>query len=532
MDTTPTLDAPSPDAKLAEILQAKFGLKSFRKGQQAVLESVVTGRDTMAVMPTGGGKSLCYQIPALYLEGLVIVISPLIALMKDQVAGLHRLGITAGCLHSGQNMDEKRAVFRDMRLNKSFILYLSPERAQNPGFIEWIKAQKIVLIAIDEAHCVSQWGPDFRPDYAKLGELRALQPGVPILALTATATPRVLADIEKQLRLNKPGRHVYGFYRPNLFYQIEICPDEGHKLALLKSAIRATPEGRILIYCGTRKACEELDAELRGEFGGGESGSVGFYHAGMSAGERKEVQERLDRGELRIVVCTNAFGMGIDYPDVRLVAHMQTPANIESLYQEMGRAGRDGAMSRCLLLYAKKDRGLHSYFITQSTATQTVINQRWRALEAIVQFVESRECRHEGILTYFRDTDRIESCGHCDICTPNSHWVIPAPERIRAIPKTKTRSKKRNDRAQTAGVDADAPADPQAEARANLLRDWRRRFAKERDVPAFIIFSDKTLIDLAAKNPATLADLEGIYGLGPAKIGLFGEVLLKELGRV
>ncbi|HMN68058.1 MAG TPA: HRDC domain-containing protein, partial [Bdellovibrionales bacterium] len=250
---------------------------------------------------------------------------------------------------------------------------------------------------------------------------------------------------------------------------------------------------------------------------------VGFYHAGLSPQERKEIQEKLDCGELRIMVATNAFGMGIDYPDVRLVVHVQTPANIESLYQEMGRAGRDGQMAHCLLLYAKKDRGLHSYFIQQSKAPGAVINQRWRALEAITQFIESAECRHAGILTYFRDEDRIESCGHCDICKPDSPWVVPKPSQpARAHKKTRRKSA------------APAPASidsPEAEARALILREWRKRFAKERDVPAFIVFSDRTLRDLANKNPASLDELGDIYGLGPSKIELFGRELLRELGR-
>jgi len=505
---------------LHDILKQRFGLSEFRKGQLAILESILKKHDTLAVMPTGGGKSLCYQLPALHFNGLVIVISPLIALMKDQVRLLRAQGLPAGCLHSGQSMEEKRQVFRELNAGGSFILYLSPERAQSSNFAEWLKSQNVVLFAIDEAHCVSQWGHDFREDYGKLALLREAKPGVPILALTATATPRVLSDIEKQLRISKPERHVYGFYRPNLFYQVEICADEGVKLALLKEAIRRTPEGRILIYSGTRNGCEELSGTLSEFFE-----RVGYYHAGMSTEERKDAQERLDRGEIRIMVATNAFGMGIDYPDVRLVVHVQMPANIESLYQEMGRAGRDGKPSLCLLLYSKKDRGLHSYFINSSKAERSIINQRWRSLEAITQFVESAECRHEGILTYFRDSDRIDHCGHCDICTPLAPMKVPKPAEItRALTKPKLRKRATREPAQE--IDS-----PEAEARALILRDWRKRFAKERDVPAFIIFSDKTLRDLAAKNPRSLSDLEKIYGLGPAKIELFGAEVLKELGQ-
>jgi ATP-dependent DNA helicase RecQ len=505
--------------KLGQILRTRFGMSEFRKGQLSVLQSVVARRDTLAVMPTGGGKSLCYQIPSLHFDGIVVVVSPLIALMKDQVRGLKALGLAAGCLHSGQTPDEKREVFRELRTAKAFVLYLSPERVQTPGFAEWLKQQSIVLFAIDEAHCVSQWGPDFRPDYNKLGLLRQLKPEVPILALTASATPRVLADIEVQLGLKDPDRHVYGFYRPNLFYQIENCSDGTEKFNFLVEAIGKTPKGRILIYCGTRKACEEVSADLARQFSG-----VGYYHAGLPADERKAIQEKLDTGILRILVATNAFGMGIDYPDVRLVVHHQAPANIESLYQEMGRAGRDNAMSVCLLLYAKKDRGLHAYFINQSNATPLVVRQRWNALEALTQYVESAECRHGGILTYFRDSDRIETCGHCDVCAPQSEWLVHKPKiqpvaaRIRPAPKS--RSVKRP----TLALET-----PQAEARALLLKDWRKRFAKERDVPAFIVFSDRTLNDIANKNPSSLEELEQVYGLGPAKVALFGESVLGEL---
>lgn len=508
-----------PMTSALEILKTKFAMSEFRKGQASVLESVLSKRDTLAVMPTGGGKSLCYQLPAQYFNGLVVVVSPLIALMKDQVRSLNALGLRAGAVHSGQSMEDKRRVFREMREPGPYVLYLSPERVQTDGFADWLGSQNVVLFAIDEAHCVSQWGHDFREDYSKLAKLREIKPGVPILALTATATPRVLSDIEKQLKIRVRDRHVYGFYRPNLFYQIETCPDDHYKLGMLVNAIDATPSGRILIYSGTRQGCEDLAAIL-----GNHYPRVGYYHAGMTADERRETQSKLESGDLRIVVATNAFGMGIDYPDVRLVAHMQTPANIESLYQEMGRAGRDGLMSRCLLLYAKKDRGLHSFFINQSNAPQSVISQKWRSLEAITQYIESSECRHGGILTYFRDNERIEACGHCDICKPHSEWVVMRPQDIGKRAKAKLRKAGKQ---QPGAIDS-----PDAEARALVLRDWRKKFSRERDIPAFIVFSDRTLRDLANKNPRTLSELESVYGLGPAKIELFGNDVLRELGNL
>lgn len=502
---------------LDQLLKSRFKLESFRPGQKAVLESVLNNKDTLAVMPTGGGKSLCYQLPAAHFGGLVIVISPLIALMKDQVRSLRQFGIAAGCLHSGQDLEEKREVFAGIRNHPEFVLYLSPERVQNPGFAGWLKEQEVCLFAIDEAHCVSQWGPEFRQDYHRLGLLREIKPEVPILALTATATPTVLTDVARQLKLKDPDRHVYGFYRSNLFYQIEHCRDDAERLDFVREALNKTPEGRVLIYAGTRQGCEDLASDLAGSYKG-----VGFYHAGMSPLQRKEIQESVDARRLRILVATNAFGMGVDYPDVRLVIHVQMPANVESLYQEMGRAGRDQKLSRCLLLYCKKDRGLHSYFINQSKADANTIRQRWNGLNAITEYIESSECRHSGILTYFRDAKRIHSCGHCDVCAPKSEWKISVAPSRASVKKKKARKSKIDQLTE--------PLGSEAESRALILKDWRKSFARERDLPAFMIFSDRTLKDIAQKNPRSLKALEGIYGMGPSKIEMFGSLILKELG--
>lgn len=505
---------------LSKRLNDSFGLKSFRKGQEAIIQSVLGSNDTLAVMPTGGGKSLCYQLPAMELGGLVIVISPLIALMKDQVQQLQKLNIPSGCLHSGQNMDEKREVFSEMKTSSSYILYLSPERVQNPGFAKWVKKQtNIVLFAIDEAHCVSQWGPDFREDYHKLRLLRELKEDVPILALTATATPEVLRDVARQLGLQEPERHVYGFYRPNLYYQVEVCQSDDEKRAYIHGAVKATPEGRVLIYCGTRRQTEELAQELSLTFDG-----VSYYHAGLDSETRKNVQKRMSEGKIRILTATNAFGMGIDYPDVRLVIHYAMPANIESCYQEMGRAGRDGKPATCLMLYAKKDKGLQSFFIQQSDADKSTIRRRWNGLDAITRFIEGGECRHSGILTYFKDSDRIEACGHCDVCAPASELKKkpdPAYTISPASPKKKKRSK---------SVPKEMIlVDDEAKKRHDHLKDWRKAYAKKNDLPAFMIFSNKSLTDLANKNPQSLDELEKVYGFGPAKVEGMGEEILESL---
>lgn len=504
--------------RLQELLREHFGFPHFRKGQLDILRSVAAGKDTLAVMPTGGGKSLCYQIPALDRPGLVLVVSPLISLMKDQVKALKDRGIPAGCLHTGQEYAEKLEVFAELKKAERFLLYLSPERVQKPAFGEWLKKQKVSLFAIDEAHCVSQWGPDFRQDYHKLNLLRELRPDVPIVALTATATPQVLRDVAKQLGLNKPDRHVYGFYRPNLYYQVEACENDFVKRALLRRALARHPEGRVLVYCGTRKQCEELHAELSPDFAG-----TDFYHAGLENERRHEIQRDFEAGRARILIATNAFGMGIDRPDVRLVVHYQMPANIESYYQEIGRAGRDGADSTCLMLYAKRDKGLHSYFITQSEASEHHRHLRWRGLEAIVQYAEGGECRHGGILTYFRDSFRLGACGHCDVCAPDSPRRIPREIQEETLPTAAPSRKKKSKPL------SEAPLSPEAEARQEVLKAWRKAYAQSKDVPAFMVFSNKTLSELARHRPQNLAALEEIYGLGPQKIETFGAELLAQI---
>lgn len=508
-------------ARIEALLRERFELSDFRRGQREILQDVLERRDTLAVMPTGGGKSLCYQLPSVYREGIVLVISPLISLMRDQVQALKARGIAAGCLNSDQTEEEKKRVFVEMKQSSSYLLYLSPERVQKPGFSAWFTSAPLTLVAIDEAHCVSQWGPDFRPDYYRLQMLRTLRPTVPILALTATATPQVLQDISVQLKLVDPARHVYGFYRPNLYSQVEACDDDNEKFAMLVHALEQTPRGRIIIYAGTRKRCEGLCQQLKTEFDG-----VEFYHAGMSAEERTTVQNNFTNGQTRILFATNAFGMGVDHPDIRLVVHFQMPGNIESYYQEMGRAGRDGRESTCLLLYSKKDKGLHSYFITQSDASQEIINQRWRALDTMVQFAEGGECRHAGILTYFKDTQRLDACGHCDVCDADSHRRIVRSNSNVFLPKILLRKgkgkSKKEPRDQT-------PLSELEQLRYEIIREWRQVYAKERDMPPFIVFSNKTLSDLIKKDPKTSTALKQVHGLGPHKIETFGTELLRKL---
>jgi ATP-dependent DNA helicase RecQ len=505
-------------------LQKHFSLKSFRKGQKEIISSILAKKDVLAVLPTGGGKSLCYQLPSIVTNQLVVVISPLIALMKDQVLNLQRLGLRAGCLHSGQPDSEKIEIFREIQKGGPFILYLSPERAYKDGFKNWVVKQSISLFAIDEAHCVSQWGHDFREEYVQLHALKTLRPDVPVLALTASATPIVLDDIAKSLQLKNPERRVHGFYRDNLYYQVETCSDDDDKISYVIKALESTPKGRVIIYCGTRKQTEEVAGFLQSRFE-----NVGFYHAGLKPDERTRVQTAYVEGDLRILVATNAFGMGIDQPDVRLVVHFQLPANIDSLYQEMGRAGRDGKPSTCLLLYSKADKGLQNYFIMSSNAPKKIKDTRWRNLDALVAYAEGGECRHAEILAYYKDEQRISSCGHCDSCDPASDRRISKPSRamVASMPSALAKTKKRKSDSSSAEI----ILNHDQQERFQALKDWRYQKAKELDLPAFVIFSDRALRDLAVKNPHSLDQLHDVYGFGDAKIEKFGWDILAELAK-
>jgi ATP-dependent DNA helicase RecQ len=513
------------------VLKQNFGLDGFRPGQQEIISSILSGRDVMAVLPTGGGKSLCFQFPAVYAQKLVVVVSPLIALMQDQVRGLKSVGIPAGALHSGQSLDEKRQIFSDLKKGEGYVLYLSPERVQKEGFQGWIRGQNVGLFAIDEAHCVSQWGHDFRSEYAQLKILKKLRPDVPTLALTASATPLVLDDISKQLGLNKPERRVHGFYRSNLYFQVEKC-EEDEKLPYLMAALKQFPEGRAIVYCGTRKTTEMVASRLEKEFLG-----VGHYHAGLSADQRTKIQKSYSQSELRILVATNAFGMGIDQPDVRLVVHYNMPANLDALSQEMGRAGRDGQESTCMMLYSGKDKGLQSFFIQSSEAHQDIKNLRWRNLDTLVYYAEGGECRHAEILTYYRDAQRLKTCGHCDNCAPDSSRRVK-PDRsafaqftklaASGVEKPKSSAKTKSKKA--LAPEEDALTSAQDKELFAKLKEWRLQKARELDVPAFVIFGDKTLRQLCLRRPENSTELLKIYGIGPEKAERFGAELIAEIG--
>ncbi len=308
---------------------------------------------------------------------------------------------------------------------------------------------------------------------------------------------------------------VYGFYRPNLFYQVTECAHAESKFHLLLTALKKAPQGRVLIYCGTRKTTEELTENLLKMFN-----NVNFYHAGLSPQSRNQIQEDYYLGKTRILIATNAFGMGIDQPDVRLVVHYQMPANIDALYQEMGRAGRDGKDSTCLLLYSKKDKGLQSFFIQNSEVNQEIKNNRWRNLDAIVEYAEGSECRHSEILTYFKDSQRIEKCGHCDNCDPHSDRRIVYNHKHEINFKAKSKKAKANN---------DFILNEKQEYCFQQLKEWRKIKAKELDVPAFIIFGDQTLRNIVVKLPQNEKELLAVHGMGESKIKNFSKDILKLL---
>ncbi len=354
----------------------RFGLQSFRPGQREVISSIVDGDDCLCVMPTGGGKSLCYQLPSVFRQGLTIVVSPLIALMKDQVDSLGLRGIPAALINSTLSTGEQNERLQDVAAGKYQLVYVAPERLRNPKFLDAIRATPIQLLAIDEAHCISQWGHDFRPDYAKLGKFREWLGGVQTVALTATATPRVREDIVKVLGLKRPKQFMSGFARPNLHFGVVQRPTDREKDEELGNFLR-TQTGSGIIYAATRKRCEAIVEWVSQKL----KIQIGAYHAGLQPEQRRAIQERFMRNELRVIVATNAFGMGIDKPDLRFVVHYNIPGSLEAYYQEAGRAGRDGADSQCVLLYSYQDRYIQEFFIENNYPAREVIQQTYEFLQ-------------------------------------------------------------------------------------------------------------------------------------------------------
>jgi ATP-dependent DNA helicase RecQ len=405
---------------LGKLLRRRFGLKGLRPGQREVIESVLAGRDTLAIMPSGAGKSLCYQLPTLHMRGTTIVVSPLIALMKDQSDKLEERGVDAAAVNSALSAQERREAMRRIRGREADFIFTTPEQLANPAVLEKLKASPIDLFVIDEAHCITQWGHDFRPAYLGLGAaLRAL--GNPtLLALTATATPDVIEDIGRQL--GRPRLRVLnaGVYRPNLYFEVLQTTNDAEKKQALLEVVRSGGAG--IVYCATVREAKAVHAWLARQ---GEDAEL--YHGRLGGRERAARQDAFMSGAARTMVATNAFGMGIDRQDIRYIAHYQLPGSLEAYYQEAGRAGRDGEEARCTLLYDHADRRVQLYFARKRSK-----------VELLAAYARNTQCRWKMILEYFdEEVEEADGCGHCDNCVQRRADVDASTLKMKAQPRLK-----------------------------------------------------------------------------------------------
>ncbi|HKS31668.1 MAG TPA: DNA helicase RecQ [Chthoniobacterales bacterium] len=590
-----------------EALKKYFGYDEFRSLQQEIIDDALAGRDVFALLPTGGGKSLCFQLPALLRDGVTIVVSPLIALMKDQVDALRTSGIAATFLNSTLGANEARERFRGLHRNEFRLLYVAPERLMMETFLESALNWNIAQIAIDEAHCISEWGHDFRPEYRELKKLRTQFPDVPMMALTATATRRVRDDIVKQLKLRQPRSYVASFNRPNLTYRVAA---KSSAYQQVRDFVQARPNESGIIYCASRKSTDALADKLTRD------GIKALpYHAGMESKERTRNQEAFLRDDARVITATIAFGMGINKPNVRYVIHHDLPKNIEGYYQETGRAGRDGLPSECVLLFSVGDVVKQRRFIEEkSESEQRIAHEQLRTM---VAYAETRECRRATLLRYFGEDFSQGSCNGCDNCLepretfdgtiaaqkflscvhrveakqgfgfglnhivevlvggtneaierrghdqlstfgigkdlPREQWqrigrellrlglVEAAPGKFATLSVTDagmTALRKRTPITLTKPVEAPAkkvrvPRAGEIECDEELferLRALRRKIADERDVPAYIIFSDATLREMARVRPRSKSEFAQIAGVGQQKLKEFAESFLAEIG--
>ncbi len=581
------------------LLSSVFGFPGFRPGQEEIVDAVLAGQNTLAIMPTGGGKSLCFQLPALCRDGVTVVISPLIALMRDQVRALRAAGVEAGALTSGNTEEETESVFAALDSGQMKLLYMAPERLASAVTLPMLRRINCTMIAVDEAHCVSQWGHDFRPDYLRIGDLRRAL-GVPLAAFTATADEETRAEIVMRLFDSMPpATFLRGFDRPNIHLAFAV-KDKPRDQILAFAAARRGQSG--IIYCGTRAKTETLSQALRTE-----AHAACFYHGGMEAEERRRVEIRFQQEDGLIVVATVAFGMGIDKPDIRWVAHADLPKSIEGYYQEIGRAGRDGAVAETLTLYGPDDIRLRRSQIDEGLAPSDRKDADHGRLNALLGLAEATGCRRQVLLRYFGENP--DPCGNCDLCdrpalvfdatdavrkalsamlrtgewfgaghlidiltgnpTPKvmekGHdqlstyaigrdmskpaWgavfrqmmgrdlVRPDPDRFGALRMTDAaRPILRGEAAITLRRDTIDKAQPRlavktlvAEADAPLLsalKAKRRALAEAGGVPAYVIFPDRTLIEMAEKRPTTLDQMMGITGVGAKKLESYGKGFL------
>ncbi len=592
------------------ILAETFGYRSFRSGQEEVIDNVLAGRHVLAVMPTGAGKSLCYQVPALVRGGVAVVVSPLIALMQDQVNALRLNGVAAECINSARSRDENIRAWRRVMEGETRLLYMAPERLMTDRMLAALKKLPLSLFAIDEAHCISQWGHSFRAEYLQLGTLREAFPNVPIAALTATADRLTRDEIVDKIFGGDAAVFISGFDRPNLHLAVEA--KQVPKRQLLQFIERHDGESGI-VYCLSRKKVEETR-----DFLVAEGKNALAYHAGMDNADRQASQERFLAEPGTIIVATIAFGMGIDKPDVRFVAHMDIPASVEAYYQEIGRAGRDGKPAEVMMLYGLDDIRMRRMFIDQSDAGEDKKRVEHRRLEALLAFCEAPVCRRQTLLAYFSET--IDACGHCDLCThPQplidgtdlARQVVEAVrdtdqmfgvghvvdvimgkstekiarfghEQIAMFGQGKDRSRpawqsiirqlvaggilsidmekfgslKLTERSAelTSGERAfqirldslnrsegtkSARRTSRAAPLASLsngdegllghLKQVRMTLARERGVPAYVIFPDRALHDMAIKKPSTLDEFAEVHGVGRAKLKDFASIFMEAI---
>jgi ATP-dependent DNA helicase RecQ len=590
-----------------ELLKRYFGFTSFRPLQREIIGETLAGKDVFALLPTGGGKSLCFQLPALLRPGLTVVVSPLIALMKDQVDAMQAAGVGATFLNSALASGESRQRLRGLHQHEYRLLYVAPERLMLPGFLEDLQRWDVNSIAVDEAHCISEWGHDFRPEYRQLSELRGLLPNVPMMALTATATERVRADIVKLLRLREPSCFVASFNRPNLNYRVMA---KAKPSAQVLELLRARPRESGIVYCQSRKGAEALANHLAQH-----GVPARPYHAGLTPKERNENQELFLRDETRVMCATIAFGMGINKPNVRFVIHYDLPKNIEGYYQETGRAGRDGLPGECVLLFSAGDVVKQQRFIEEKSPEEQLLARA--QLRQIVQYAESGGCRRAELLRYFGETFPADNCGGCDNClSPRATFdgTLAAQKLLSCVFRIRQRSRfgtglnhvvevltgadtdkirnwghhqlstygigREHSRAEwqamgrelvRLGLLRQAPgkfstlelseegltalrerkkivltkpmaAPPSAPERMprtgaiacdeelfERLRRLRKTLADERYVPAYIVFSDVALRQMARYYPASDGEFSRISGVGEKKLQEFGAVFLAEI---
>jgi ATP-dependent DNA helicase RecQ len=525
-------------------LKRYWGYDSFRPMQERIIQSLMGGCDVAVVMPTGGGKSLCYQLPALAMGRTVVVISPLIALMQDQVAQLGDMGIPAAVLNSSQPADEQRTVMRAAQQGAYRLLYLSPERLARQDTVAWLRKVPLAFFAIDEAHCISEWGHEFRPEYRQLSSLRANFPDKPIAAFTASATKRVRQDILDQLRLREPHKYIASFHRANLRYVVHQCDSKSHA-RLLVAALKAYQGESVIVYAPTIREVEQTVDNLADR-----KIAAVPYHGQMETRERRRNQERWMNDEVRVLVGTIAFGLGINKAAVRAVIHLSLPKSIEQYYQEAGRAGRDGLPADCVMLWQPKDTGLLVYFIDQ--LQDPAEKQRaWQRYHTVRRFAESARCRHLQICTHFGQTPKWERCEMCDVCGNSPAWLVAAPPEEPAT-KKKRKPKAKGEAPQAREIApaqvAAPPASPPAPARRpalqpaaeaplatpaadlmELFKEWRRRTAERAQVPAYIVLSDAALADLCRKQPSNLRELLAVMGIGERKAEQYGSDIFATL---